>query len=244
MSEIVNLPNVSKKIHGFYSEIGNELRQSRRFSLSDNLQRAVNFFVDYHVRRNVNFFEKDDVFYRARINDIEQLEPYGIEKMKAPPIGLAGSGRINPEGIPYLYLADTVETAIAEVRPWRDALVSVAKFQLSADVKIIDFCSDSGVDNNVKDFDGFCREFGSLINSSTIRKLYFSTPVHGNDRFAYLPSQYISEIFKNLGFDGIRYGSVLCPGGINLALFNTCAAYGLEVSQYRVDSVVYSSTKS
>ncbi|MFZ0569740.1 MAG: RES domain-containing protein [Rhodomicrobium sp.] len=34
-------------------------------------------------------------------------------------------GRANPRGIPYLYLASTRDTALAEVRPWIGSHITV-----------------------------------------------------------------------------------------------------------------------
>src|SRR4051812_40688923 len=42
---------------------------------------------------------------------------YPPERMK-PLAGRAREGRVNPRGIPCLYLASQEETAISEVRPW------------------------------------------------------------------------------------------------------------------------------
>ena len=53
------------------------------------------------------------------------------------------------------------------------------------------------------------------INSS------FSRPVRSEDEtINYIPTQYLSEFFKNNGYDGIIYKSALTEKGYNIVLFN------------------------
>ncbi|NLK52763.1 MAG: RES domain-containing protein [Syntrophomonadaceae bacterium] len=35
----------------------------------------------------------------------------------APPKEKCSAGRLNPKGVPYLYLADSIDTVISELRP-------------------------------------------------------------------------------------------------------------------------------
>ena len=54
-------------------------------------------------------------FFRARINR-QAGKPYTAEELNMAPADKVGHGRLNPEGIPYLYLASDWKTAISEVR--------------------------------------------------------------------------------------------------------------------------------
>ena len=49
-------------------------------------------------------------------------------------------GRLNPKGIPYLYLSSERDTELAEVRPWLEASISVGQFDVPSDLTLID-CS-------------------------------------------------------------------------------------------------------
>ncbi|WP_424666577.1 RES family NAD+ phosphorylase [Candidatus Binatus sp.] len=49
----------------------------------------------------------------------------------------AREGRVNPKGIPCLYLATHKDTALSEVRPGKGSLISVAQFQTCRDLTII-----------------------------------------------------------------------------------------------------------
>jgi hypothetical protein len=48
-------------------------------------------------------YKKDTIFYRARISD---KNGFPSNKMAAPPKGDASAGRVNPEGVSYLYLGN------------------------------------------------------------------------------------------------------------------------------------------
>jgi RES domain-containing protein len=180
------------------------------------------------------------VFYRARIHPFgsEDLsfDPLPREEMAAPPPAKAKGGRLNPEGIPYLYVASNEATAIAEVRPWQRATVSVASLRLARDVSVVDFCrptADAPPETEQEDWEkGQEFTWGMVVDS-------FSIPHHQEDSVRYLPTQYLAETFKAASFDGIRYESSLSPSGQNIALFD-CAVAGVEnVRRARVTRIRY-----
>jgi RES domain-containing protein len=126
-------------------------------------------------------------------------------------------GRVNPKGIPCLYLSEKKETAIGEMRPWIGSLVSVAKFRTNKDLRIVDcsidyvplcyYLEEPAPDEREK-------AVWSAINEA------FSNPVDRSDDTAdYAPTQILAETFRKQGYDGIKYKSSLGQG-MNLALFN------------------------
>lgn len=230
---------IPKEFWSLYKKLGEELKYSNRFNISKDLQGAIEKYIQYHLKRKVFTLNSGDVFYRARINAIDKSDPYGDKEMGAPPRGLATSGRINPDGISYLYLAKSIDTAIAEVRPWVGATISLAKFALKRNIRIVSL--NPKKISNLKDYE-IEDVVGDLLNSVAISKYYFATPAHSADRLAYLPSQYLAELFKSKGADGIEYDSVLNPDGENLALFDTSAAECVGVELHIVNEVNYSSS--
>ena len=58
-------------------------------------------------------FLKEKKYFRARISD---KKGFPKKYMGNPPSLLTKSGRANPEGISYLYLANNIETTLFEVR--------------------------------------------------------------------------------------------------------------------------------
>ena len=111
-----------------------ELMYENRFFLKSDIdeERLVNLLT-------LLILEPDEIpgpWYRARIQQGDT--PYRIDKMGAPPKRKASHGRANPAGIPYLYLASNVNTAISEIRPHTGEIACVADFTISHDLSIID----------------------------------------------------------------------------------------------------------
>lgn len=187
---------------------------------------------------------KGRIFWRARLGceyeEIERQEgefivrwpeerPFSSEGMK-PISAWQSEGRANPRGIPYLYLATTRETALAEVRPWIGSKVSVAQFRVARDLDVIDCSRDHSKDKLLALLDKTrTRQDGIWIAIDQA----FATPVtKGEETRDYIPTQIIAEMFKRQGFDGIVYKSLLSDDGFNIALFNlndaelaSCALY-------------------
>lgn len=166
---------------------------------------------------------RNNTLYRARIGcaDEVNLEPYlaSIEDMGMPPIDRAKEGRANPAGIPYLYLASGEETAIAEVRPYTEALITLGEFHLNESLNTITF----SVFDNRQLFKYIIEEEveESLhrLNFFNVLSFEMSKPVSPFDSYLeYLPTQCIAEYIKNEGFDGIIFDSSL-GSGQNVVLF-------------------------
>ena len=109
--------------------------------------------------------------------------------MLAPPKDRARAGRANPVGISYLYCATGEETSVAEIRPWKGTVVTVARLRLKKKVKIIDLTN--------KNISPFAYEFADTLTMETVVDNFareLSTPVDPNKtELDYLPTQYISE---------------------------------------------------
>ena len=169
--------------------------------------------------------------WRAQLgNDWDPLEvdgqcvgnipaPLGKQRMVPPP-DRACEGRVNPKGIPCLYLATRRETALSEVRPWKGSLISVAHFQTIRDLTVVNVTTDDRPKHLV----------GSIpkdeIDQVVLYRIdaAFAEPVTLSDDSAdYAPTQIMAELFKTKGFDGVGYKSSLGPGH-NVALFDISAA--------------------
>ncbi len=156
--------------------------------------------------------------------------PHPAKRMKPLP-EKAREGRINPRGIPCLYLATDEKTAISEVRPWVGSYVTVAEFETCKPLRLVD-CSRCEIDPVVRtpsDLDmlfKFTQPKPKEVPEIVWRwiDLAFSEPVDHDDSTAgYVPTQIIAELFKTNEFDGIKYRSVF-DGGQNLALFDIDSA--------------------
>ena len=152
--------------------------------------------------------------------------PFAPERMKPLPWN-PSEGRVNPRGIAYLYLATDRETAIAEVRPWSGALVSVGAFKTKRDLRLVDCTRYHGKGGSWSYLLGVPIEEWDHLNQTQIDEAVwsdidtaFSSPVDPSDEFvSYIPTQIIAEQFIADGFDGVVYKSALNERGINLAIF-------------------------
>jgi hypothetical protein len=145
--------------------------------------------------------------------------PFKAERMKPLREG-AFEGRVNPKGIPYLYLADDQNTAMSEMRPPKDSTLTLAEFRTVRNLKIVDCCHDiiQPIFNSDLAVENAEAVVWGLISYS------FSKPVERKDNSAdYAPTQVLGELFRRNGFDGIEFRSGLGKGH-NFALFELDAA--------------------
>lgn len=173
-------------------------------------------------------------WHRARIMDDDKLFP--LEKMGAPPHRLAGHGRANPAGIPYLYLGSTPETAVAEIRPHTGEAACVAQFVVPS-IRAVDLRAPR---TRVSPFILGDGEVGQLLADLPLLERLgdeLTRPVLPRGApFEYIPSQYLCEFIKSCGFRGVIYRSSVSEG-INIALFDPDEASVFGVSQYTVERV-------
>ena len=59
----------------------------------------------------------------------------------------------------------------------------------------------------------------------------------------YLPTQYITEEIKKLGFEGLKFNSSLKQGGINVVLFDIDSCTALSSDIVKVESIEIKTTK-
>jgi RES domain len=167
---------------------------------------------------------------------LEEPRPYLPDRMK-PLRAAAVEGRANPKGIPCLYVATTRETAMSEVRPWVGSTLSLGQFELTKDLKLVDF--SVGHDSTLEPllFKHTAEELDDSIWAQVDKA--FSKPVGTTPSTAeYVPTQIIAEFFRAKGFDGVRYKSKLAAG-FNIALFDLDAARLHTCSLVKVKSVEF-----
>lgn len=179
-------------------------------------------------------------WFRARLLlDANRLTLNG---MGAPPPRLASSGRANPPGIPYLYLASNSTTAISEVRPLVGETVAVAKFRIDEGLKLIDLRSPrERISPFLLETE---EEIGRMLGDIALLKRLgaeLTRPVpRSGGGIDYVPSQFVCEFAKKCRYDGVIYSSSVASG-MNLALFSPATATAKEpvahfdVTEVRVD---------
>jgi len=231
------------------------LCEINRFILSDYWDNFIKTVVETSHKR-AKIIEKGVTLVRARIgtkwvtfdDGDEQPCPISPLDMGPPSKDKAIEGRINPKGIPYLYLSTNKETAIAEVRPWIGADATLGYFKILEDLKVIDTSTDK---------QKICSKYAIYLNSEEMRPITysnaekeeciwgdinaaFSQPISPNDStLKYLSTQYLSEIIKTNGYDGIAYKSSVSEKGHNICLFYPDKAKCIGCNMFKINKVKY-----
>jgi hypothetical protein len=175
--------------------INNEERISPLFSLLEQLEFKV---------------KSGDEFFRARISD----NPLSKHDMGPPPSHLATSGRANPNGISYVYLADNVDTCISEVRPYNGCEIHVSQFTSSNDKTVIDLRTPRKTSSIIPFPESQYGEVLSIIDLLESFEKALSVPIKPHlSELEYIPTQFLCEYIKSLGsYDGIIFKSSFGKG--------------------------------
>jgi RES domain-containing protein len=164
------------------------------------------------------------MLYRARVGFLSGESggnrPFESADIGAPPPERAKPSRANAEGEVVLYAADQEATAIAEVRPWRGLLVSVAEVRVTRNLRLVDLSKPPPSSNPFTDeapqyeqeLEDLLLAFGEALGQPLRR---------ADDPHDYLPCQrLVQRIRASRWYDGIRYPSAMAPGGTNVVLFD------------------------
>ncbi len=175
-------------------------------------------------------------FYRARINTSDK--PFKISELGKPPKNLVSNGRANPIGIPYLYVASSIDTAISEIRGHKGEVVTIAEFQIKSNLELADLRTPK---STISPFE--------LNEENELELIYKNMPfltLIGNElskpiipreaNLEYLSSQYLCELLKHIGFHGIIYKSSISDGN-NYVIFNDKKLEAVKTYQYRIIDV-------
>ncbi|MDE1206043.1 RES domain-containing protein [Tenacibaculum larymnensis] len=208
----LSIPSETIELINSWNSFKNEIKKENRFFIKNpaDLESIAETFP-------VREYSKGKMFYRSRISNDEN--GYPPEKMGKPPHKLSKSGRANPQGIPYLYVAQSIDTTLYEARVTFLDYVSIGEFKLIDNIKVITlrdsfqvspFIEDFSIEKYIKN-----KEFIDLLESELAKPLR-----RQDNELDYLPTQYLCEYIKHFGYDGVEYGSSLHKGGINLVIFD------------------------
>lgn len=171
----------------------------------------------------VKVLDKGTVCYRIRVS-IEGEVYSKFSEISVPPRRVARAGRMNPAGIPYMYVALEKETAKLETLFDKKRRYAVAEMKTIKPLNLLDlsilpqipsvFEPDKYTERHEIQF---LRQFRDEI-SKPISK-------DGMEHIDYIPTQIISEYFRHRftidgsSIDGVVYKSSKNPNGKNIALF-------------------------
>jgi hypothetical protein len=241
-----------------YDDFSREVARQYRYVRTpeaDDFLRAVASTCKTRLRP----VQQGTIFWRAQLghssqvsdqqSDYEEDVAFEPSRMK-PRKERAPEGRVNPKGIPCLYLSTTRSAAMSEIRPWIGALISVAQFQITRDLMIVDCSQLHGQYFNLayrsRTFDALSGKL-SLPDESEIEKIVwaaidtaFSQPVTESDDLAeYAATQIIAELFRKAGHDGVAYKSAFGDDGFSVALFDLDNARQLNGMLHQVETVEF-----
>ena len=195
---------------------------------NDGANEFLKLIDDYVLNKSSKFIQvidKGTILYRARIvppkkinknyikADGNMLLGYDETNSREAPLGFGTEGRNNINGVSYLYLANNIETACSEVKPIVRQLLSVAEFESTKELKIVNFADDN---LEIKE------ESNELIDLSYIFASIateYTQPAISNEY--YVVTQVITDYIRKNGIDGIAYKSFCSDKGINYTFFNS-----------------------
>lgn len=184
--------------------------------------------------------QQGDHWETVCIDEEESIEQGPLPRARMKPLPhSAREGRVNPKGIPCLYLATDKDTAMAEVRPWIGSYISVGQFKTLKDLVLVD-CSVEHATNIISHW--YSKEPGPGEREKAVWAHIdhaFSEPVNLDESTAeYAPTQILAEAFRSNGYDGVVYKSLLGKG-LNVALFDINSADLVNCFLYQVESVAF-----
>lgn len=163
---------------------------------------------------------KGEKFFRARVANEKGRKGFLRRDMWGPPDDIATPGRANSKGQSCLYLSNEKMTTIKEIRAHAFDYVTIATFRLNKDIRVLDLSSIT----HDSPFYSSTDKIAYLINEKILRKIEndLAKPMSRWDSdLDYLPTQYISDFAKSLGYDGVKYYSTFNKEAYNLALFDS-----------------------
>lgn len=222
---------VSDKLHKKWREFCDDIMKNNRYfpkKLDLKLLCELLAFVTHSIKPR-------KLFYRARVS--KDGKPIPSSQMGKPQRDETPDGRANPKGIPYLYLASDKDTAIAEIRPLVKDKVTVGRFRVQSNLKVVDLRDpwirspfELGEDlERAVDYLAFLRLLASEL----------SKPVDPRSSgLEYIPLQFLCEFIKNNGYEGISFKSSIAEGD-NLVVFDDKKARCTRTYHYSVENVLY-----
>lgn len=230
-----------KKLNKFSVEkhrVGNRIFQSdlqkivNNDLMSNNPDNLFKEYKEYFKTKELptKIIDTDTVFYRGRIGDEviygaeddynrSFLLPYYQHEIEAPPPIYTTGGRFNREGISYLYLADTIETCLAEVHLQIGQNCSIGEFKCKEQMEVIDLT-----------------KFHNDLEMETWLKI-LTQPVHNGTKHIYNITRFLADIFKSINSNGIYFESVQAEGH-NIVCFDPSLFQLVEYSEK-----IYAATK-
>ncbi len=208
---------VKHKRRFFFHRVG-EAREDRDRLIPERLlDEIASLAEDTGLIRNVPAGTK---LFRARPDDGRGPYLTSLDLGPPPATEARQSNRMNPPGIPMMYAAESVGTAVEEIRA---KAAFVGEFQLTREIRVLDLADLPAIPGI---FSGASRRRRLGLTFLHEFQADIMKPVKRDERvhIEYIPTQIVTEYFRSRLFewgslDGIRYASAVSSSGRNLVLF-------------------------
>jgi hypothetical protein len=200
-----------ERFEDMYGEWHDAVEGGRPFAL---------LFAD--LERIARSLPADATIYRVRASFREDAEgnrtPHEGDAAGAPPANLTRNQRLSRQGDVVFYGADEEDTAIAEARPAAGYVVTLSRWFVARELRIIDLTAETPrlnpfTEESLEWWEEFF-DFVRLLGEQMGRPIE-----HPDGQADYRPCQEAADRIREQ-YDGIRYPSALHPGGRNLVLFD------------------------
>lgn len=167
------------------------------------------------------------VLYRSRVRGPGETWRPCESELGAPPPGIARAGRMNPAGIPYLYTALDIGTALRETGVSSQTLgdVFVASFEVVEPLLVVDL-TQLPKPPSVFDVDRKRDREEALFVRGFVDAISKPVAKNGQEHIEYVPSQvvceYLAQVFrprKGVMLAGLLFPSSVQKNGKNLVVF-------------------------
>lgn len=185
--------------------------------------------------------EPGETLFRARIHE-DRLRTcrFTAAEVGAPPAEKVKAARANQAKRPVLYLARNKSTALAEVRPWKGAVVALATAVSNRRLILVDLAQSQPVKSPF--FVELLKWRSELAALLCRLGQDMSRPVMPHEQdVLYKPTQLLALMIQQAGYDGCIYSSAM-GSGKNFVLFDTNAADILNIEYVRVSRAAFYSS--
>lgn len=228
---------VSDKLEKDWDSFCNEIKFNNRYFPTKEIDtELLGELLSYFE----NIIEVDSILFRSRLS--EQGILLACPEMGKPPINQSQHGRANPKGIPYLYLSSDSNTAIAEIKPFSGDKITVAEFLVKGQIRTIDL-RNPRIDDPFRFGENLEFMLTYLKFISRLGAELSKTVSPKEAELEYVPLQYLCELIKNMGSDGVLYRSSVAEG-YNVAIFNDSKLQCIKTTLHQVGKVNYETLTS
>lgn len=215
--------------YSFQSDLKKIINDDLMYKNPDNLfEEYKEYFKTKELPTKI--IDTDAIFYRGRIgneliygaeDDYNRsfILPYYQHGIEAPPPIYTNGGRFNRQGISYLYLADTIETCLAEVHLQIGQNCSIGEFKCKKQIEVIDLT-----------------KFSNDTEMAVWLKI-LTQPVYDGTKYIYNITCFLADVFKSINSNGIYFESVQAEGH-NIVCFDPSLFQLIEYSEK-----IYNATK-